>query len=292
MKKILITGGAGQIGSRVLDKVTDLIDNEDELFLLENRRKIEFFGKKVYIIRNVSDGGEYDAAFHLAANIHTKYCENIQRQGEFIRDNVILTEKVSNQAKRVILVSSDNVFNGMDGRDYKEDDPTDNPSNFYGVTKVEAEKIVLGSGGSVIRIQTMLELDHNLIIDRILEGIDGKDYWPFWTDQYVSPTFFTDFFEVVKRTYQNEKRGSIYHVSCDGETPSRAAIAQRVLEVHKKHSLPMRRETLEYALCDNLTFPRRLVLNTERTRKELGLEFTDVNVAIEKHVLRIRRKNS
>lgn len=293
MRKILITGSTGQIGSRLCERLDELFPPEStEVYLLESKRPVNpaLNSRNKTAIPYIYNGGRYDVALHLAANIHTRYCDKPEYQGDFIRDNVLLTERVANAADRVIFVSSDNVFSGMDNRDYRENDPITKPANFYGVTKSVAERIVLERKGAVIRIQSMLGVGHNLIVDKVLDGIDGKDYWPFWTDQFVSPSFFNDFFNVVKKL-ENTNKSGVYHVSCTGEVPSRAKIAQRILEVFREYNLPMQRTSLEYGICDNPNFPRRLVLDTIKTREELGIEFTDVNTAIANHVLRLRGKS-
>ncbi len=291
MRNVLMTGATGQIGSVVLSRLGEIATSKDLVYFLEHNRGIDTSTLEgdyaTQRIKDIRVNREYDVALHFAANIHTKYCDKLEHQGEFIRDNVILTERVCNQSKRVIMISTDNVFNGMDGQDYKENDKID-PCNFYGVTKAEAEKIVLDHGGAVIRIQTMTGVDHNLIIDRVLEGIDGKDYWPFWADQYVRPTFFEDFLSVVKKVYDSEAKG-VYHVSCGGQALSRAEIAQRVLDVFKAEGIEMKRTTLEYGVCDNPKFPRRLVLDTVKTKQDLGINFTHVDEAIKQHVLRLRK---
>ena len=97
---------------------------------------------------------------------------------------------------------------------------------------------------------------------------------------------FDDFFEVVKRTINNE-RSCVYHVSCNGEAISRFRLAEKILDIHKRYNLPIKRESLDSALCDDPTFPRRLVLDTGLTKKELEIDFTCIDEAIEKHILRV-----
>lgn len=292
MKKILVTGCTGQIGKRLCEKLDELFPpGSNEIYLLEHRKSIDpaLNCRNKIIIKDIYLGVPYDLTLHLAANIHTRYCNEPEHQGEFIQDNVVLTERVADASRNVILVSTDNVFSGMDNKDYKEDEPITKPANFYGVTKSVAEGLVLERGGTVIRIQSMLGIDNNLIVDKVLDGIDGKSYWPFWTDQFVSPSFFDDFFEVLQKLEDSDKKG-IYHVSCRGEVPSRAKIAEKVLEVFRRYSLPMKKSSLDSGKCDNPNFPRRLVLDTTKTRQELGIDFTDIDTAIEKHVLRLRGK--
>jgi dTDP-4-dehydrorhamnose reductase len=51
---------------------------------------------------------------------------------------------------RVVMLSTDAVFGGMKKSSYYDDDVPD-PVNEYGRSKYEAEKIILGYGGFVVR---------------------------------------------------------------------------------------------------------------------------------------------
>ena len=177
----------------------------------------------------------------------------------------------------------------MDNRDYLESDQTNPPNNYYGQTKAEAEKIVLDNDGAVISFQSPIGISSNLIIDKIIPALEGKPSWPFWNDQYVRPTFFDDLLSVFKRLYWGNKQG-IYHVSCNGVTPSRAGIARKVLEVFRRYDIPRAKDYIQEEPCNDPNFPKRLVLDTQQTREKLGIaSFTEVDEAIRLHVLRIKK---
>lgn len=85
-------------------------------------------------------------------------------------------------------------------------------------------------------------------------------------------------------------KNDVYHVSCNGEPLSRAQIASRILSIHHKLGLAVKIEKLKEENCTNPDFPRRLVLDTEKTKSELGIEFCSIDDALYQHVLRTRRK--
>ncbi len=285
MASILVTGGSGQIGSRVLQRLDELCFPSDRLYLLKRQRLLAIdpcIQDRVEVIEDLHMQ-TYDFAFHLAANTHTKYNRDPTWKEKFYQDNVELTRRVADLSGKVLLVSTDNVFSSSE-RDCTESDmPNPQPTNTYGVTKAKAEEIVLNKHGSVLRIQTMIGVKSNLIVNRVLDAIDGKEYWPFWDDTFSRPTYFEDFFMVAKKVYHTEE-GGIYHVSCNGEPLSRADIARRVVHIHKKLGLPIKREELATEHCNDPFFPRRLVLDTARTQLVLGCQFTEADVALEKHV--------
>lgn len=293
MARILITGSSGRLGNQLIRRLDEILPENDEIYLLQNKSPINFEFNRTRIFRIAHDLSlTYDCAIHFAGNIHTSRgnpARNPENYPEFQRDNIELTRKVCQSAGYVIFASTDNVFSGMDNRDYFESDKPNPPNNFYGRTKAKAEEIVLNNKGAVVRFQSPLGVPSNLIIDRILAHLDGKPSWPFWNNQYVRPSFFGDILLVCRKSYENQRKG-IYHVSCSGEVPSRAGIAKKVLDVFRKYNLQRERDYIEEEPCNDPEFPRRLVLDTQQTRERLGIEeFTSVDEAIRLHVLRIRK---
>ena len=291
MVRTLITGASGRLGSQLIKRLDEVILNNDDIYLLQNRNQVNLpLGKNFNITTDISS--TYDIAIHFAGNLHTSGGnpkKNPENYGEFARDNIELTRRVCNKAGYVIFASTDNVFSGFDNGDYFEHDKLNPPNNFYGQTKADAESIVLDNCGSVIRFQSSIGVPSNLIIDKIYAHIDGKPSWPFWNDQFVRPAFFEDILLVLNKTYSAQKRG-IYHVSCSGDVPSRAEIAKKVLNVFREYNIPRERDYIEEEPCNDPDFPRRLALDTTFTRNELGLgEFTSVDEAIRLHVLRTRK---
>ncbi len=295
MEKILVTGTSGRLGSVFTEHLETFLPENVEVYLLQNRKPVDarnINGKLARVITSLEEGGVYDVAFHFAANLHTSKGnpkKNPENLPEFTRDNVELTQKVCQRAGYVVYASTDNVFSGMDERDYLESDKTNPPNNFYGQTKAEAEKIVLDRKGAVVRFQSPLGVRTNLIVDRIFDALEGRPTWPFWNDQVVRPTFYDDVILASGRIY-GKPSNQVFHVSCSGEPLSRAGIAKKVLEIYRQYDIPIAKDSIEEEPCNDPDFPRRLVLSTAHTRGYLGIpEFTSVDDAIRLHVLRIKK---
>lgn len=303
MLRLLITGGSGQIGGAIINRLDELVAPEDKVYLLQHQTPIRLEGnrKDLEIIYSLGDARQkkYDVAIHLAANLHTKFGQRPagplslwnpevrKHYRDFYDANVVLTKNVCAVAGRVLYFSSDNVFNGLEKKEYLENDPSCPPPNFYGETKAIAENIVGGHGGAVIRIQTLLGVQRNLIVDKVYETLDGTKHWKFWNDQFVRPSHFDDLFPTLKKalyTYES----AIYHVSCTGKAPSRWEIAKKILQVHESHNIPLANKIVEEEICTIPDFPRYLALNTRKTCADLGLTFMSVEDAIKKHVLHTR----
>ena len=290
-EKILITGITGQIGSQVLRNLEGLVAPDAELYLLQHTNPIEFDTNNhkgsVNIISNPEEV-QVHYALHFAANIHTKYSNQPDRVADFVRDNVDLTRRVVKNAGWTVMLSSDNVFNGMKPNHHYTENETVSPCNGYGWTKAWAEDVVR-ERGAVVRIQSLFGVPKNLIADRIVSIIEGKVQEKLWSDQYLRPTYFPDLLHTMRKLVQTRNIG-IYHVSCEGTTPSRAQIGEVILEIYKRNKWSHTLDIIPTELCSVPSFPRYLALDTAQTRHELGIQsFTPVNQAVEQHLLALKR---
>lgn len=287
VQSILLTGFSGRIGSALSRLLDEIVSEHDEIFVLQNKTIFpENLTDRATVVNSETlENRRYDLAIHLAAITDTNFCRKPENRELVHFVNVGLTARICNIAQRVLTISTDNVFRGEpNAPDYKETDKT-NPCNYYGETKAAAEQIVLAHSGAIVRIQTLLGAP-NRIIDKVIDEILGRPnkYYPLWTDTISRPANFEDLVKVLQKLTLGDQSG-IYHLSCSGLPLSRAQMGERVLEIYKSAGLPTKIDKMASEPCSIPEFPRRLVLDTEKTQAELGIAFASVKDALKTHVL-------
>ena len=181
----LVTGASGRIGRHLIpallksgDKVRALVRET----MIDNENVEIFYGDlldKESLEKAVKGA---DTVFHLAA-----ITDYLAPKEDMYKVNVIGTKNLleASKGKKFIYLSSTAVM----GNKFKElplDENTKcNPSNYYGKTKLEAEKLVLDAGGIVIRSPDVFGSGFTEGYDFVLSGLergelpiigDGKNF--------------------------------------------------------------------------------------------------------------------
>lgn len=138
MKKILITGASGFVGSRTvaaLQGTHELITPCHSELDITSAEAVESFISRT----------QPDAILHLAALSNTGYCEEHPQESYLV--NVISVENIAKAAARhgikLVWFSSDQVYNGCTELGLLSEDTPLKPENHYGRHKLLAEKRAL-----------------------------------------------------------------------------------------------------------------------------------------------------
>ena len=151
-KNILVTGGAGYIGSHVVEQ---LIKNKEKVIILDNlvtgyerliNKKAKFIkadiknkSKIAKIIKDYNIG----SIIHLAAYLNVSEAEKNKRK--YYTNNIIGTKNLleackNSNVKNIIFSSSCSVYGNVKGSVSENRKP--NPQGYYGYTKYKGEEII------------------------------------------------------------------------------------------------------------------------------------------------------
>ena len=125
MKKVIVTGGAGFIGSNLVKKLLDLnveklliIDdlstgNESNISSIVSDERVQFLNSKIEDIENLNElFKDYDFCYHLAAGVGVQYI--MDNLSESLLTNILATHKVLEACQvnglPILLTSTSEVY--------------------------------------------------------------------------------------------------------------------------------------------------------------------------------------
>lgn len=166
-------------------------------------------------VRETLRGEEFDLVVHAAALTSPDECQrrpvlaqrvNVEATGE-------LLEALA-PPSRFVYISTDLVFDGVQGN-YTEEDPV-SPVNWYGMTKVAAEELVLARPyGVVVRISKLFSWGspfHPCFGNWLEERFRRGGPVPLFADQYRTPLYVEDAVSALERFLSVRPRHPLYHL--------------------------------------------------------------------------------
>ena len=182
-KKILITGGAGYIGSMLTSKLVNLgydvtvidllkysADSLNHLHLSKNFKLIVGDVRNKTLIKKEIKKNEF--IIPLAALVGAPLCEKNKKEAISVNFNAIklLMKHISKKNKVIYLTSNSGYGVGKKNKFCDEKSPL-NPISLYGTTKVKAEKIVMRSQNVIcFRLATVFGYSHRMRTDLLVNN--------------------------------------------------------------------------------------------------------------------------
>jgi UDP-glucuronate 4-epimerase len=158
MKKILVTGAAGFIGSNLVNKLLDAglqvigIDNFDDFYSREVKERnltkafkqplFTFIEASILDITSIELPNDIDCIVHLAARAGV--LPSIKNPSAYINTNILGTQEILNfmeakDIKKLVFASSSSVYGNTDVVPFSESDNTNDPISPYAATKKAGE---------------------------------------------------------------------------------------------------------------------------------------------------------
>lgn len=205
--KVLVTGANGLLGQKLM---TLLATKPDMEVLATGKGGCRFrvtSSNIKYVSLDITRQDEVNTVFadfrpnviiHTAAMTNVDECEK-NKDGCW-ELNVTAVEYLVKAAEEVnahfVHVSTDFIFDGTQGPLTEEENP--NPVNYYGESKLEAEKIVMNSSTSWAIARTVLvfgiteNMSRSNIILWVKNSLENKKYIKVVDDQWRTPTLAED----------------------------------------------------------------------------------------------------
>lgn len=208
MKKVLITGSKGMLGT---DLVAAFKDSYDVIPCTRMDFDITDITGTIDFILNIKP----DLVIHAAAFTDVDGCESEVSQA--YRVNALGARNVAIACNRLniplVYISTDYVFNGNYSNMYKEDSPT-NPINIYGKTKLAGENFIKDILSKYYIVRTSWLYGHNgkNFIKTVLRLAKEKKKLKMVADQTGCPTYTKDLAEAILKLVEKPTYG-VFHIT-------------------------------------------------------------------------------
>ncbi len=234
--KVLITGGAGQLGT----ELAQLLRRTDEVHAYDRAALNVQDEEQVYAaIRTLQP----DVIIHCAAYTQVDQAETDRDRAFAV--NAVGARNIAAAAARhgakLAYISTDYVFNGDKGEPYHEFDRPE-PTTVYGLSKLHGERFVrdLHSEFYIVRTSWLYGRGANNFIGKIVQAARSGQALKVVVDEIGSPTYTGDLADFLSALIRTTRYG-VYHASNAGYCSryELAAAALKVLDIADVHVQPI-----------------------------------------------------
>lgn len=256
-KKILITGGAGYIGSHV---VNNLLSSDYEILVLDtlifdpkslskhkNNKKLTIISKDIRDYKSIEEYFEnVDTVIHLAALVGEAACKISEK--DTVSTNYEATEQlakisVSKNVKNFIFMSTASSY-GVQNIDEIADENTKlNPVSLYAKTKIDCEQMLLKKYSddldiTIFRPSTVygdsLRMRFDLILNHLIKDAYFKKEIKVFGPNMVRPLMWVGeparVYRMIIENTESKFRSQIFNLGYNKENYKKIEIASLVQE--------------------------------------------------------------
>jgi len=288
--RVLITGSNGLLGQKLaktfsLNHQTTGIDLQTEPFIttpnfsyqninITEKDKLEelFASFKPDAVINAGAYTDVDGSENNRKKAWEVNVEGVKNLSRLCREN----------KAKLVQLSTDYIFDGKAGPYSEEDTP--NPKGYYGITKLESEKVILDSKIDFLIVRTnvlygkSLGETHNFVL-WLIQKLKNREEVKIVTDQYSNPTLADNLAEAIKEATEKNISG-VLNIAGGEKILSRYEFALKIAEkFNLDQSLIKKVLTSEL----NLPAPRPLKggLKIDKAKSLLKTELLDVEKGLE-----------
>jgi len=283
--KLLVLGGSGLIGHAIVKKSKNEFDVLTTYYrnsvAIDNVNSFEcYFPNDLDKLEEVVKKEKPDVIVNTIGYSNIDFCESNKNNTEML--HVETTERIcniceSNDSKQIFL-SSDYVFDGEKG-DYSEND-IPNPVNFYGLSKLKAEQLILKSPiNTVIRTSVIYDWDYRArFFNSVIKNLQNNQEFKATTDVYNSVTLLDNLVESIFKVIKLDQNG-IFHV-VDSTCMNRYEFAKIIAKKFQLDEKLIKTVSVQDDSKNIAKRPKNACLNNSKAKKELGLNFGTIEEGV------------
>ena len=285
-EKLLVIGGSGLVGSTIISSTHNYYDikftyNKNK-FVHPNTEsfEVDLLDDK-NIIANILEKFKPKYVIHTAAHPSVDLCETEPQLANKLHIDVTndIANICSSINSKLVYFSTDAVFDGHIKKKYTESD-LPNPINYYGKTKLDAEKIILNESKDNVVLRTAVIYGwhkKSRFTNWIIDSLKEKKSVDPHVDQYNTPTLVDDLSEAVMQILLMNISG-LFHAT--GKTcVSRYEFASLIADIFNfEKSLIKPVTSLEKR--QDAPRPKFTCLNSTLLETKIGFQFHDLDFGL------------
>lgn len=283
MKKILVTGGSGLLGSRIVGLAKadhQIIPTHFRDSLFPNSMKLDITKKRsvFQIVQRIHP----DIIIHTAAETNVDKCENnrVWAWKTNAESTGNLAEASEKTNAKMVYISTDYVFDGEKGMYTEEDKP--NPVDYYGLTKLKGEEFLTQHSKDYVIARPSVVYGWNRrklnFVTWIIESLRQGKNVQVVDDHFNSPTLADNLAEALFEVIESDLSG-IYHIA-GSERISRYEFSRKVAKAFDLDSgliKPVRMKELKAWTAKR---PRDSSLSIEKAQNKLKTRLLSVQESL------------
>ena len=307
-KKILITGGAGYIGSHVVNNLIDsnyeilvldkLIFDSKSLSKLSNNNNLKIYSKDIRDYKSIEEYFEnVDTVIHLAALVGEAACKISEK--DTISINYEATEEIvkiflKKNVKNFIFMSTASSYGVQDVNEIADENTKLNPVSLYAKTKIDCEQLLLSKYAddlniTIFRPSTVygdsLRMRFDLILNHLIKDAYFKKEIKVFGPKMVRPLMWVgEPARVYRKIIESENnifRSQIFNLGYNNENYEKIEIAKTIRD---KYFQDVKIDIIEKDLD-----LRSYRLNFNKMKDYFKLEpFTDISQESEKIISKFK----
>ena len=293
MKSILVTGGAGFIGSNFVRMILDehpetMVVNLDKLTYAGNLENLQGYAdnsKHVFVKGDILDSNlveklveqyKIEAMVNFAAESHVD--RSLVEPGVFIETNVqgtlsLLKVALENNLERFVQVSTDEVYGSLGEKGFFTEQTPLSPNSPYSASKASADMLVRAFGESwglkynITRCSNnygQFQFPEKMIPLMINNALNDKSLPVYGDGLYVRDWLYVyDHCTAIWKVLTGAQPGEIYNVGGNNEKTNLEVLDQILTRLNKPHSLITH-------VKDRPGHDRRYAIDSSKIMNELG----------------------